>query len=205
MMSPPHLDTRRSPLSPSRTLFIGREVHNDARAVADVAQAHGAEVTSLGTLGTPQCAIAQRIRQRPAKATPLVFGYAAGPCGSWRSRSLTTKAYDCWAVAPSLLPKRAGDRVTTDRRDAVPLARLARAGARTAGDVPTGEDDALRDLTRAREEAISDGTDATFRRKAVWRRHALRATGRANGHPAHLRWLSAVLCPTPAQPLVLHE
>jgi transposase len=100
------------------------------------------------------------------------------------------------------MPKKPGDRVKTDRRDAVQLARLARSGDLTAVYVPTVEDEAIRDLTRAREDAISDLKDATFRLQAFLLRQDIRYVGRANGNPAHLRWLSEVVCPTPAQHIV---
>jgi transposase len=189
-------------MSQSRTLFIGMDVHKDTIAVAYVAQDHGAEVTSLGTIGTRQCDIDQLVRKMQSKAKHLIFIYEAGPCGSWLSRSLTHKGYDCWVVAPSLMPKKAGDRVTTDRRDAVPLARLARSGDLTAVYVPKVEDAALRDLSRAREDTLSDLKAAKFRLKAFLLRHDIRYTGRANWSPAHLRWLSEVVCPTPAQHIV---
>ena len=131
-------------MSQSRTLFIGMEVHKDAIAVAYVAQDHGAEITSLGSIGTRQCDIEHLARKMQSQAKPLVFVYAAGPCGSWLSRSLMKKGDDCWVVAPSLLPQKPGDRVKTDRRDAVQLARLARSGDLTAVAVPKGEDEAIR-------------------------------------------------------------
>jgi transposase len=105
-------------------------------------------------------------------------------------------------VAPSLIPQTAGDRVKTDRRDAMQLARLARAGDLTVVDVPKVDDAAMRDLTRARGDTSSDLKDAKFRLKAFWLRHDIRYTGRATWSPAHLRWLSEVVCPTPAQQLV---
>jgi transposase len=105
-------------------------------------------------------------------------------------------------VAPSLIPKKPGDRVKTDRRDALQLARLARSGDLTAVYVPTMEDEAIRDLTRAREDAISDRKDAKFRLNAFLLRHDIRDVGRANWGPAHRRWLSEVVCPTPAQHIV---
>jgi transposase len=108
-------------------------------------------------------------------------------------------------VAPSLIPKKAGDRVKTDRRDAVQLARLARSGDLTAVYVPKVEDEAIRDLSRAREDTISDLKDAKFRLNACLLRHALRYVGRAHWNPAHLRWLSEVVCPTPAQQSVFQE
>jgi transposase len=100
----------------SSTLYVGLDVHKESIAVAYVAQEHGAEVTSLGTIGTRQCALDHLIRKLPSKAKHLVFVYEAGPCGYWLYRDLTNKGYDCWVVAPSLIPKTAGDRVKTDRR-----------------------------------------------------------------------------------------
>jgi transposase len=108
-------------------------------------------------------------------------------------------------VAPSLIPKKPGDRVTTDRREAVQRARLARSGDLTAVYVPKVEDEAIRDLTRAREDTISDLKDAQYRLKAFLLRHDIRYTGRAKWGPAHLRWLSEVVCPTPAQQIVVQE
>ena len=110
-------------MSQSTTLFVGMDVHKDTIVVAYVAQEHGAEVTYLGTIGTRQCAIDTLIRTRQSKAQPLMCIYEAGPCGSWLSRSLQNKGADCWVVAPSLMPKKAGERVKTARRDAVQLAR----------------------------------------------------------------------------------
>jgi transposase len=189
-------------MSQSSTRFIGMDVHQDSMAVAYVAQDHGAEVTYLGTIGTRQGDIDQLIRKMPSTATHLLFVYEAGPCGSWRSRDLTKTGDDCWVVAPSLIPQTPGDRVTTDRRDAVPLARLARSGDLTAVYVPQVDDDAIRDLTRAREDTSRALQSATCRLQAFWLRHDLRDTGRATWGPAHLRWLSDVVCPTPTQPIV---
>jgi transposase len=107
-------------------------------------------------------------------------------------------------VAPSLIPKQPGDRVKTDRRDAVQLARLVRSGDLPVVDVPQVEDEAMRALTRAREDTIRDLQSAKFRLKAFWLRHDSRYTGRATWGPAHLRWLSDVGCPTPPQPSVFH-
>jgi transposase len=100
------------------------------------------------------------------------------------------------------MPQKAGDRVKTDRRDAMQLARLARSADLTAVSVPKVEDEAMRDLTRVREDTLSDLKAAKFRLKAFLLRHAIRSTGRATWSPAHLRWLSAVVCPTPAQQIV---
>jgi transposase len=192
-------------MSQSRTLFIGMDVHKDAIAVAYVVQDHGAAVTYLGNIGTRQGDLDHLIRKMPSKATHLIFVSEAGPCGSWLSRYLMKKGDDCWVVAPSLIPQKPGDRVKTDRRDAVQLARLARSGDLTAVYVSKVEDEAIRDLPRAREDAISDLKDATLRLTAFVLRHASRSVGRAHWGPAHLRWLSEVVCPTPAQHIVFQE
>jgi transposase len=181
------------------------DVHKESMAVAYVTQQHGAEVTYLGTIGTRQCDIDHLIRKVQSKAKDLAFVYEAGPCGYWLYRYLTKKGHDCWVVAPSLIPQKAGDRVKTDRRDAMQLARLARSGDLTVVYVPKVEDEAIRDLSRARADTISDLKDAKFRLKAFLLRHDIRSTGRATWSPPHLRWLSEVVCPTPAQQIVFQE
>jgi transposase len=108
-------------------------------------------------------------------------------------------------VAPALVPKKAGDRVKTDRRDATQLARLMRSGELPPVDVPTAEDEAIRDLTRAREDAIRDRQAAKNRLKTCLLRQDIRYEGRATWGPAHLRWLAEVVCPTPAQQIVFQE
>ena len=104
-----------------------------------------------------------------------------------------------------MIPKKAGDRVKTDRRDAMQLARLMRSGDLTPVYVPAVDDEAIRDLSRAREETLRDLKAAKLRLKAFLLRHDIRSTGRANWSPAHLRWLSEVVCPTPAQQIVFQE
>ena len=189
----------------SSTLSIGMDVHKDSIAVAYVGQEHHAEVTYLGAIGTRQCAIDQLIRKMPSKSKQLVFVYEAGPCGYWLYRYLTKKGHVCWGVAPSLIPKKAGDRVKTHRRDAIQLARLMRSGDLTPVYVPQVGDEAIRDLSRAREEALRDLKTAQYRLKAFLLRHDIRSTGQATWGPAHLRWLSEVVCPTPAQHIVFQE
>jgi transposase len=189
----------------SSTLYVGLDVHKESIAVAYVAKDHHAEVVYLGTIGTRHCDLDKLIRNMQSKAKQLVFVYEAGPCGYWLYRYLRKKGYDCWVVAPSLIPKKAGDRVKTDRRDAVQLARLMRSGDLTPVYVPKEEDEAIRDLCRAREDAIRDLKAAKFRLKAFLLRQDIRYTGQANWGPAHLRWLSEVVCYTPAQQIVFQE
>jgi transposase len=187
------------------TLYIGLDVHKESIAVAYGVPAQGAEVIYLGTIGTRQCDIDPLIRKLQSKRKHLVFVYEAGPCGSWRYRYLTKKGFACWVVAPSLIPKKTGDRVKTDRRDAVQLARLMRSGDLTPVSVPQVEDEAIRDLSRAREDTIRALQAAKFRLNACLLRHAIRYTGQATWGPAHLRWLAEVGCATPAQQIVFQE
>jgi transposase len=186
----------------SSTLDLGLDVHKEAMAVASVAKDPDADVIDLGTIGTRPVDIDSLVRTLQSQATHLVFVDEAGPCGYWLYRDLTQTGHGCWVVAPSLMPNKAGDRVKTDRRDAGQLARLLRSGDLTPGYVPQVADEAIRDLTRAREDTIRDLNAAQFRLKALLRRHDSRYTGRATWSPAPLRWLSEVVCPTPAQHIV---
>jgi transposase len=179
--------------------------HKESSAVAYVAKDHDAAVISLGTFGPRQCDIDTLIRKLQSKAQHLVFVSEAGPCGYWLYRYLTQKDSICWVVAPSLMPKKAGARGKTDRRDARPLARLMRSGDLTPVYVPALDDEAIRDLRRAREETLRDLQAAKRRLQACLLRHDLRSTGRATWRPAHRRWLSEVVWPTPAPPIVFQE
>src|SRR4029450_10271935 len=189
----------------TNTIYVGLDVHKESIAVAYVSEERGAEVVFLGTIGTRQCDIDTLVRKLQSKAPHLLFVYEAGPCGYWLYRYLTKKHLVCWVVAPSLIPKKPGDRVKTDRRDAMQLARLMRSGDLTPVYVPEVEDEAIRDLCRARDDAIQDLKAAKLRLKAFLLRHDIRYTGQATWNPAHLRWLSEVVCPTPAQQIVFQE
>jgi transposase len=87
----------------------------------------------------------------------------------------------------------------------MPLARRMRSGDLTPVYVPAVDEEAIRDLRRAREATLRELQAATLRLKAFVLRHDIRSTGRANWSPAHLRWRSEVVCPTPAQPIVFQE
>ena len=154
-------------MSQSSTLSVGMDVHKESIAVAYVAQDHGAEVVSLGTIGPRQCDIDKRLRHLQSKGQQLVFVYEAGPCGYWLSRYLTKKGFVCWVVAPSWMPKKPGDRVKTDRRDARQLARLMRSGDLTPVSVPAVDDEAIRDLSRARDDTLRALKAAKLRLQAV--------------------------------------
>lgn len=187
------------------TVFIGLDVHKDFISVAYAPERRSAEVIFLGPIGTRQRDIDKLVRSLKSKARQLLFAYEAGPCGYSLYRYLTKKGLNCMVVAPSLIPKKAGDRVKTDRRDAVQLARLLRSGDLNPIYVPRPEDEAIRDLCRAREDAVSDLKAAKVRLKSFLLRLDIRYVGRANWNKAHLRWISRVVCPTPAQQIVFQE
>src|SRR5215475_9096341 len=189
----------------SKMLFVGLDVHKDTIAVAYAEADRGAEVVSLGMIGTRQYDIDKLIRKLEAKGAALLFAYEAGPCGYWLYRYLTRHGLSCAVVAPSLIPRKPGDRVKTDRRDAVTLARLLRSGDLSAIYVPTVDDEAIRDLSRAREDTVRDLKRHKVRLKAFLLRQDIRYEGRANWNVAHLRWLARVVCPTPPQQIVFQE
>ena len=140
-------------MAQSTPLYVGLDVHKDSIAVAHAQGQSPDPPVFVGAIGTRQADIDKLIRRLEAKTPTLVFAYEAGPCGYVLHRYLTGKGFACQVVAPSLIPKRPGDKVKTDRRDAVELARLLRSGDLTRVYVPTVDDEAMRDLVRARDAA----------------------------------------------------
>jgi transposase len=189
----------------SKTIYVGLDVHKESIAVAYAPDDRGAEAVSLGAIGPRQCDMDKLIRKLQSKGARLVFVYEAGPCGYSLYRDLTRKGLACHVVAPSLIPRKPGDRVKTDRRDAMALARLMRSGDLTSIYVPQVEDEALRDLSRGREDAMEDLKRSKRRLKSFLLRQDIRYEGRANWNAAHLRWLAEVVCPTAPQQIVFQE
>ncbi len=192
-------------MSKPTTLFVGLDVHKDAIAVA-YAEAHRADPPHfVGSIGTRQVDIDKLVRRLRTKSAGLVFAYEAGPCGYVLQRYLAGQGLDCRVVAPSLIPKRPGDKVKNDRRDAVEIARLLRSGDLTSVYVPRVEDEAIRDLCRARDAARVTLKAAKLRLKSFLLRLGLNYSGRADWNDAHRRYLAKVVCPTPAQQIVFQE
>ena len=130
-------------MSKSTPLFVGLDVHKDSIAVAHAQGQSADPPVFLGAIGTRQADLDKLIRRLQAKTSTLVCAYEAGPCGYRLYRDLTGQGFDCHVVAPSLIPKKPGDKVKTDRRDAVELARLLRSGDLTPVYVPTVGQDAF--------------------------------------------------------------
>ena len=136
------------------TKFVGFDVHKETIAVAVAAEGREA-AESLGTINNSPEAIAKLLRKL-GSAKSLYFCYEAGPCGYGIYRQLTAAGSTCMVVAPSLIPRKPGERVKTDRRDAKKLAQLLRSGELTPVWVPDEKQEALRDLVRAREATLDD-------------------------------------------------
>jgi len=186
------------------TVYVGLDVHKDSIAVARVGSMPGDSVVDVGTIGTQQYAL-DRLIARLSGRGPLVFVYEAGPCGFWLHRYLTDKGQRCVVAAPSLIPRRPGDRIKTDRRDARNLALGLRAGTLTAVHIPSPDQEAFRDVVRAWQQAKRDITKARQRLKSFLLRNDVRYSGRASWSEAHRRWLARLVLPSAAQQVVLQE
>ncbi|WNK21241.1 IS110 family transposase [Halomonas piscis] len=186
--------------------YIGLDVHKVSISVA-VAEEGRQAPEFLGEIPNEPKAIDQLIRQMSERfaGQPLLFCYEAGPCGYGIYHQIQASGHDSEVVAPSLIPQRPGDRVKTDRRDAVLLARLSRAGELTAVWVPTAEQEAIRDLTRAREDMKAAELRARQRLNAFLLRHNKPYPGKSRWTAAHYRWLETVRFDSPIQQLVLQE
>lgn len=154
--------------------FVGLDVHAETIAVA-VAEA-GGELRAIGTIpNTPEAV--RRLVKRLGPVGSVRACYEAGPCGYVLYWQLAALGVTCEVIAPTLVPAKAGDRVKTDRRDALKLARCHRAGELTAVWVPDAAHEALRDVLRAREAAKKDQLRARHRLSKFLLRHGLRAPG----------------------------
>ena len=186
------------------TVFIGLDVHKDSIAVARVGSASSDPVIDVATIGTQQYAI-DRLIARLSGHGPLQFVYEAGPCGFWLHRYLTGKGQRCLVAAPSLVPRRPGDRIKTDRRDARNLVLGLRAGTLTAVHIPGPEQEAFRDVVRAWQQSKREVAKGKQRLKAFLLRNDLRYAGTASWSEAHRRWLATLVLPSAVQQVVFQE
>ena len=186
-------------------IFIGMDVHKKSIDIAIAYEGRDGQVVHYGKIDGTLAALDKVVRKLVSKGGCLHFGYEAGPCGYQIYRYLTAKGFDCMVVAPSMIPKQSGSRIKNDRRDALMLARLHRSGDLTAVYVPAAEDEAMRDLTRAREDAKEDEKKSKQRLSAFLLRSGYRYSGRTPWTLAHRRWLADIKMPHASQQIVLQE
>lgn len=187
------------------TTFVGLDVHKDSITVA-IAKAGREEAENLGTIANEPEAIAKLVRRLRQPVETLLFCYEAGPCGYGIYRQLKAMGAGCLVVAPSLIPQKPGERVKTDRRDARKLARLLRSGELTAVWVPDEKEEALRDLTRAYEDAKEDVLRKKNQISKFLLRLDIRPPKAVNAWTIKYRqWLKGLRFNQPAQGIVLKE
>lgn len=184
--------------------FVGLDVHKDSISIG-VAQAGVHEGPRyLGSVGNDLGQLLKALK-RIGPLDTLGTVYEAGPCGYTLVRQLTEHGVLCAVISPSLIPRAPGDRVKTDRRDCLMLARLARAGELVAVWVPDAAHEAVRDLSRAREDAVEARLKARQQLKAMLLRHGRPYTGKTSWSAAHERYLAQVSFSEPAQQIAFEE
>ncbi len=185
--------------------YVGLDVHKDTIAVA-VALPGRIEPVYRGEILNRRSSLRRLIGRLSAHGEVVSFCYEAGPCGYGVYREIMESGHDCAVVAPSLIPRKPGDRVKTDRRDALMLARLHRSGDLTPVWVPGPEQEAMRDLTRGREDMKAMELKARQRLGAFLLRHGrVYRAGKSRWTQAHFRWLEEQAFEQPVQQVVFQE
>jgi transposase len=189
------------------TLYIGLDVHKDSITIAIAEPGPKGEIRLFGTITNDMHALEKaliRIRKAHPNAQ-LELAYEAGPCGFGIARRLEQLKVPCLVAAPSLIPKQPGSPFKTDKRDSRNIARLLRAGELTAVYIPEPTDEAIRDLCRARTDAVDDLRRCRLRLKSFLLRHDYRYQGKANWSQPHMRYLRELVLPHPAMKAILEE
>jgi transposase len=186
-------------------VYVGLDTSKLKISVAVAAAGRDGEVRFLGDIDSTPVAVERLVRKLARLHQRLFFAYEAGPTGYGLQRQVAALGHDCAVVAPSLVPKRPGERVKTNRRDALTLARLHRAGELTPVWVPDPAHEAIRELVRAREAAMEDLRAKRQHLQAFLLRHGRIFPGRGAWTRAHTRWQCELQFEHPAQYLVLAE
>lgn len=185
--------------------YVGLDVHKDTNVVAVADGGRDGEVRLHGSVSSDLGALEKVLRKIGGDNVVLHVVYEAGPTGFVIYRRLQQLKIDCIVVSPAQTPTTKGVRQKTDRRDAMMLARLHRAGELTPIHVPDAVDESIRDLTRARSDAVHDLTRAKQRLKSFLLRQGYHYKGKANWSPEHQRYLRELVLPLPALKSVLEE
>jgi len=186
-------------------LYLGLDVHAENIAVAIAEAGRDGEVRNYGEIPNTFHSVEKLLRKLGHPDKELRVCYEAGPCGFVLARFLKKNGIACDVTAPSLTPKGSGDKIKTDRRDARMLARLHRAGELTAVHVPDERDEAIRDLCRARTDAVQDQRSGRNQLKAFLLRNGYRYGEKTSWSAAHMRYLRELILPHPAMKIVLEE
>jgi transposase len=186
-------------------VYVGLDVSKLKVSVALAEAGRDGEVRFLGEVENTPEAIGRLVAKLAKRHRRLAFCYEAGPTGYGLQRQVSALGHDCAVVAPSLIPRRPGERVKTNRRDALTLARLHRAGELTRVWIPDPGHQAVRELVRAREAAMEELRRARQHLQSFLLRHGRVFGGRAPWTKAHARWLAGQGFDHPAQQLVLAE
>jgi len=189
----------------TKNKYVGLDVHKDTTVIAVADGGRDGEVRLYGEISSDLGALEKVLRKLGGEGITLHVVYEAGPTGFVLYRRLQQLGIECVVVAPTKTPQEKGPRQKTDRRDALLLARLHRAGELTAIHVPDAVDESIRDLTRARADAVHDLTRAKQRLKSFLLRQGYRYSGKANWSEAHQRYLRELVLPLPALKAVLEE
>ncbi|AIO82697.1 MULTISPECIES: IS110 family transposase [Burkholderia] len=170
------------------TVYVGLDVHKESITIAYAVGIGDVEL--LGRIGTAKGDIDRLCKRLHSKGRRVHVVYEAGPCGYGLYRQLVAEGFECMVCAPSLIPKKPGERIKTDRRDSIKLARALRAGDLSAVHVPGIEDEAFRDLARAWVSAKDDLKQARQRLKSFLLSHGVRYPGKADWGSSYRRWVS---------------
>ena len=198
--------TKKAPEGATITKHVGLDVHKETIAVAVACDGEDREVRFHGTIANTPEAVRRLVSRLAGPWIALSLCYEAGPCGYGLHRQLTEMGHPCMVIAPSMMPRRPGDCVKTDRRDAMTLARLLRAGELEPVWVPDEGHEAMRDLVRARRGAKEDLIAARQSLLSFLLRHGRRYTvGRKRWTCAFWRWLGEQAFASPHQQLVFGE
>jgi transposase len=187
--------------------YIGLDVHKETIAVA-VARAGRDKPESLGEIANKPKTVTKLIERlnQEFDGQVLLFCYEAGPCGYDLYRRLLKLGHDCHVVAPSLIPKKPGERIKTDKRDARKLAQTLRNGDLTAVWVPDEEQEAMRDMTRARGDMKAQECKARQQLNAFVLRHGHAwPSNRTRWTKSHFNWLESLKFAHDWQQVVLQE